>query len=156
MLVIVWPAAGVLLFALCVTPPRAWLWLLTLQLAIELLNDFAHAVDFNTRWSVVFAVADSVDAIVGATIARRFILAAALPRISQVIVFFAAVAIGAGASGILGAFGAAHVLKDVSYLHQWQLWWAGNWLGSLAIAPVALTWAVRWQSPDCSTSCEIA
>ncbi len=115
---------------------------------IEILNSFAHAVDFKTQWSVVFAAANSVDAIVGATIARRFILAAALPRISQVIVFFAAAAIGAGASGVLGAFGAVHVMTDVSYFHQWQLWWTGNWLGSLAVAPVALTWAVRWQSPE--------
>ena len=148
MLVIVWPAAGVLLFALCVTPPRAWLWLLSVQLAIEILNSYAQAVDFKPYWSVVFAAADSVDAMVGATIARRFILAAALPRIRQVIVFFAAAALGAGASGILGAFGAVHELTDVSYLHQWQLWWAGNWLGSLAVAPVALTWAVRWRSPE--------
>jgi len=39
------------------------------------------------------------------------------------------------------------VLPDASYLNQWQLWWSGNWLGPLAIAPVVFTWSMRWRMP---------
>jgi hypothetical protein len=34
--------------------------------------------------------------------------------------------------------------------HQWQLWWAGNWLGSLCLVPVALTWWIRFRIPALS------
>jgi integral membrane sensor domain MASE1 len=64
----------------------------------------------------------------------------AQPRIRQVIAFFAAAGLGAAVSALIGAFCAVHVLTDENYFHQWRVWWAGNWMGSLEIAPVALTW----------------
>ncbi len=148
MLVIIWPAAGLGLMALFLSRPRDWPWLIALQFGIEVLVDWARAAQFQAGWSVLFAAADSVDAIIGATLARRWIRQAALPRIRQVLAFFAACGLGAAASALLGALGAVHALTDANYLHQWQLWWAGNWLGSLAIAPVALTWIIRWHRPE--------
>lgn len=110
--------------------------------------DYLLAQQFRLGWSVLFATANSVDAIVGATLSIHLIRQPAQPRIRQVIAFFAAAGLGAAASALIGAFTAVHVLADENYLHQWQLWWAGNWLGSLAITPVALTWAIRWRLPD--------
>ncbi len=148
MLVIIWPAAGLLLMALFLTRPRDWPWLIALQLCIEVLVDWVRAPQFQAGWSILFAAADSVDGIVGATLARRWVRHAALPRIRQVLAFFGASGLGAAASAALGALGAVNALTDVNYLHQWQLWWAGNWLGSLAIVPVALTWTIRWHRPE--------
>jgi signal transduction histidine kinase len=147
-LVIIWPAAGLLLVALFLAPPRIWIWLLSLQLCLGVLIDYLLAQQFRLAWSVLFAMANSVDAVVGATLAIRLIQQPAQPRIRQVIAFFAAAALGAAASASIGAFCAIHVLTDGNYLHQWQVWWAGNWMGSLAITPVALTWAVRLRLPD--------
>lgn len=147
-LVIIWPAAGLLLVALFLAPPRIWIWLLLLQLSIGVLVTYLLSRHFTLGWAVMYAVADSLDAIVGATLAIRLIRQPAQPRIRQVIAFFAAAGLGAAASALIGAFCAVHVLTDANYWHQWQLWWAGNWLGSLAIAPVALTWAIRWRLPD--------
>jgi integral membrane sensor domain MASE1 len=147
-LVIIWPAAGLLLAALFLAPPRIWIWLLSLQLGIGVLVTYLLTQHFRLGWAVLYAAANSVDAIVGATIAIRLIRQPAQPRIRQVIAFFAAAGLGAAASALLGAFCAVHVLTDPNYWHQWQLWWAGNWLGSLAITPVALTWAIRWRLPD--------
>lgn len=148
MLVIVWPGAGLLFMALFLTPRRHWIWLLALQLCIEIAVDWARAPRFQAGWSLLFAAADSVDGLVGASLARLWVSHAALPRIRQVLAFFGASALGAGASAVIGAFGGISVLADASYLHQWQLWWAGNWLGSLTIVPVALTWTVRWHRPE--------
>jgi len=147
-LVIIWPAAGLLLVALYLTPPRIWIWLLSLQLTLAVLIDYLLAQQWRLGWSVLFATADSLDAVVGATLAIRLIRQPAQPRIRQVIAFFGAAGLGAAASALVGAFCAVHVLTDENYFHQWQLWWAGNWLGSLATTPVALTWAVRWRLPD--------
>ena len=61
--------------------------------------------------------------------------------------FFGAVALGSAASAVLGALGTVSMLAGAHYLREWQLWWAGNWLGSLSIAPVVLCWAVRWRAP---------
>jgi signal transduction histidine kinase len=149
-LVIIWPASGLMLAALYFMPWRTWGWFIGLQLGAEVAIDYLRAEDFHILWSVMFAAADSLDAIVGALLARRFIPQAQLPRIRQVVAFFGAAAVGSGASAVLGAFCAVNVLSDASYLHQWQLWWAGNWLGSLAITPVALAWAVRWRLPELS------
>jgi signal transduction histidine kinase len=147
-LVIIWPAAGLLLVALFLAPPRIWIWLLSLQLGIGVLVTYLLTQHFRLGWAVIYAAADSLDGIVGATLAIRLIPQPAQPRIRQVIAFFAAAGLGAAASALIGAFCAVHVLTDASYWHQWQLWWAGNWLGSLAITPVALTWAIRWRLPD--------
>jgi signal transduction histidine kinase len=147
-LVIIWPTAGLLLVALFLTPRRLWLWLLGLQLSVGVLVDYLLAEQYQLSWSVLFSAANSLDALVGASIATRLIRQPTQPRIRQVLGFFAAAALGAAASAVVGAFCAIHVLPDANYVHQWQVWWAGNWLGSLAIAPVALTWAIRWRLPD--------
>jgi signal transduction histidine kinase len=44
---------------------------------------------------------------------------------------------------MVGAFATTHLLSGPDYLREWQLWWAGNWLGSLCIAPIVMGWAVR-------------
>ena len=60
----------------------------------------------------------------------------------------AAVALGSAASAVLGAFGSVQPLGSTHYLREWQLWWAGNWLGSLCVAPVIMAWAVRFRKPE--------
>ncbi len=144
-LVIVWPASGFLFVCLFVTPRRNWWPLLVAQLTIELLVDLGRAPRFQMGWSALFAAADSVDAMVGALIAQRLIPKVAVPRVAQVLLFLLATCLGSSASGLLGGLAAMRALHDPSYLHQWQLWWAGNWLGSVAIAPMVFNWAIRWR-----------
>jgi integral membrane sensor domain MASE1 len=139
-----------LLAALFLTSARVWTWLLGLQWLIGIGVDYLLAERFHPFWSTMFVAADSLDGAVGASVATFLIRQPAQPRIRQVLGFFAAAGLGAAASALLGALCAVNVLGDANYLHQWQIWWAGNWLGSLAIAPVVLTWAVRWRLPDLS------
>jgi PAS domain S-box-containing protein len=141
-LTIIWPAAGVLLAVLFFSPLRLWPALMITALACEIAVGFAQTRGF----SIVFPLANLTDGVVGALLTRQVVPDPGSPRLSQVGAFFITSAIGAAAGALVGAWGAVHATAP--YWHQWQLWWAGNWLGSLTMAPVALTWAVRLLAPE--------
>jgi signal transduction histidine kinase len=63
-----------------------------------------------------------------------------------VLLFIAAVAVGAAASALVGAFATTRTLGTPEYVRELQIWWAGNWLGSLCVAPIVMGWAVRWRA----------
>jgi signal transduction histidine kinase len=145
-LTIIWPAAGMLFMALWFSPRRNWVWILGVQMAVELTIDGLRSAYFNWHQYVPYILANSLDAIVGALIARRLMATPQIPRIRHVLQFLGAVALGSAASAVLGALGSVQLLGSAHYLREWQLWWAGNWLGSLCVAPVVMAWAVRWRT----------
>jgi signal transduction histidine kinase len=150
-LTIMWPASGLLLVALWSSPTRSWIWILMIQLIVQMAIYFAYAGRIHWQWGVMFAVANSVDAIVGAVVARRLIAAPSLRQIRQVLQLIASIALGAAASAILGAFASIHTSVGTHFFRQWQLWWANSWLGSLFLAPVLLTWALQRPVPGDSS-----
>jgi signal transduction histidine kinase len=144
-LVIIWPAAGLLFVALRFSPRRNWIWIVVVQVTVEIVIDvvrFGHFIWFPYG---LFILANSIDGIVGALVANRLVATPEIPRVRHALQFFAAVALGAAASAVVGGFASA-AAGQVQYLHDWQLWWAGNWLGSLCIAPVVTGWAVKWRT----------
>ena len=146
----IWPATGLLFMALWFSPRRNWIWILGVQIAVEMAIDVARADHFSMREYGPFVLASSLGGIVAALIARRLMAAPEIPRVRHVLQFMAAVALGAAASASVGALAGAESLGVADYLRAWQLWWAGNWLGSLCIAPVVMGWAVRWRAPELS------
>ena len=149
-LTIIWPAAGLLFMALLMSPRRFWIWIVALQVAVELSVSAFHSDHFTILEYAPYALANSLDGIVGASIASRIMVDPQIPGIKNVLRFIAAVAIGAAASAVVGAFAAAHALGGAHYLREWQLWWAGNWLGSLCIAPVLMGWIIRFRAREFS------
>jgi signal transduction histidine kinase len=149
-LTIMWPAAGLLFMALWLAPRRRWPWLLGIQLSIEMASGAMRVEHFTFATYVPFALANSIDGMVGALIASRLIATPRVPSLRNVLLFIAAVAVGAAASAIVGAFGSAHRFGGAEYLREWQIWWAGNWLGSLCTAPIIMGWAVRWHARQLS------
>jgi signal transduction histidine kinase len=149
-LTILWPAAGILFMALWQAPRRNWILILGVQMCVEFAIAAVHSDHFTFRQYTPFVLANSLDAIVGALVARRLMATPAIPRIRHVLQFFAAVALGAAAGAVLGAFGWAKPLGGAHYLHDWQLWWAGNWLGSLCVAPVVMAWTIRLRMREVS------
>ncbi len=147
-LTIIWPAAGLLLTVLYLLPVRQWIWIVPLQLAAEVGIAQLRIPGQPLGWTTLFPFANLADAAVGALLAKWWFNDATLPRVRGVLQFIAAAAAGAATGALLGAYGAVHALEDATYLHQWQLWWAGNWLGSLTIAPAVFTWTIRWNTPD--------
>jgi signal transduction histidine kinase len=148
LLTIIWPAAGLLFMALWFSPRRNWIWILGVQIAVELVIDGVRSDHFTLLRYGPYILANSLDAIVGATIAKRVIAVPFLPKVRHVLQFFAAVAVGAAASAMLGAVGSLRSGHEFPYLREWQLWWAGNWLGSLCMAPVIISWAVRFRKRE--------
>jgi signal transduction histidine kinase len=149
-LTILWPAAGLLFMALWFAPRRNWIWIFGVQMTVEIVFAVVRADQFTWAEYAPFVLANSLDATVGALVARRLMTTPEIPRIRHVLQFIAAVALGAAASAVLGAFGATESLGGGHYLREWQLWWAGNWLGSLCTAPVVMAWAIRWRTRELS------
>lgn len=145
-LTIIWPAAGLLFMALLLAPRRFWIWIVATQVTVEIAVSALHAEHFSIFEYAPFALANSIDGMVGAAVASRIMDFPQIPRIKNVLRFIASVAIGAAASAILGAFASTHTLGGAHYLREWQLWWAGNWLGSLCIAPVLMGWIIRFRA----------
>src|SRR5882757_1502792 len=147
-LTIMWPAAGLLFMALWLAPRRRWVWILAVQLIVELLADAATSDHYTLRGYLPFALANSLDGMVGAFVASRLIATPRAPRLRNVLLFIASIAIGSAAGAVVGAFATTHMLGGPEYLRELQLWWAGNWLGSLCIAPIVMGWAVRLRARE--------
>jgi signal transduction histidine kinase len=144
-LTIIWPAAGLLFMALWFSPRRNWLWILGVQIAVELALDAARSQSAHWQLYIQYSLANSLDAVVGALIARRLMATPQIPRLKHVLQFLAAVSLGSAASAVLGAVDSSQSW-GAHYLRDWQLWWAGNWLGSLCVAPVVMGWTFRLRS----------
>ena len=146
-LTIMWPSAGLLFMALWLSPRRNWIWILAVQLAIELSASALQSGHFRFATYVPFAVANSIDGMVGAFVASRLIETPRVPRMRNVLLFIASVAIGAAVSALVGGYADdAHARRTPEYVRELQIWWAGNWLGSLCIAPIVMGWAVRFHA----------
>jgi signal transduction histidine kinase len=145
-LTIIWPAAGLLFMALWLSPRRNWIWILGIQLTIELSASAIQSDHFRFATYITFALANSIDGMVGAFVASRLIDTPRVPRMRNVLLFIAAVAVGAAASALVGAYGTTHAFGGADYVRECQIWWAGNWLGSLCIAPIVMGWAVRFHA----------
>jgi signal transduction histidine kinase len=142
-LTIIWPAAGLLFVGLWLSPLRNWIWLLLIQVAVELCINMVYAEHFTFSRHATFALANSIDGIVAALVAKRLMRDRRVPRLRNVFLFLAATAIGATVSAVLGAVGSVHTLGGAEYWSEWQLWWGGCWLGSVCVAPVLMGWTIR-------------
>jgi signal transduction histidine kinase len=134
--------------ALWFSPRRNWIWIVGVQVAAEIAIDLVRFDHIDWRTYGPFIIANSLDGIVGAFLAGRLMVTPEIPRIRHVLQLLAAVALGAAASAVVGAFGATQPLGAARYFREWQLWWAGNWLGCLCIAPGVMGWAVRWHTRE--------
>ena len=101
-LTIMWPAAGLLFMALWLAPRRRWIWILGIQVTIELLAGAVKSDHFSFREYLPFVLANSLDAMAGAWVASRLIPTPRTPRMRNVLLFIASVAVGAAASAVVG------------------------------------------------------
>ena len=145
---IMWPASGLLLVALICSPKRNWKWIFAVQIGVHLAIYFFVATRDHWSWGPVFVAADSLSGLVAASLARRFIPTPATPRVAQILILIGAMALGAAVSAVVGGYASIHTAPPgVQFLRQWQIWLANNWLGSMFLAPVLLSWFVRWRVP---------
>src|ERR1700722_10671259 len=70
-LTILWPASGLLFMALWFSPRRNWIWIFGVQMTVEIVFAVVRADQFTWAEYAPFVLANSLDATVGALVARR-------------------------------------------------------------------------------------
>ena len=146
-LTVIWPSAGLLMAVLYLAPLRRWPAFIALQLACEYAIGLLMRELTLPGGLVLFMLANTSDAVVGALIARSPFWRVSQVRITQAVQLLLATAAGASVSATLGATVAVQFYGSDHYALQWQLWWVGNWLGSISVAPPVIYWTLAARRP---------
>ena len=133
----VWPPTGLALAAVWLFGRRAVVGVLLGAFA-------ANASLGEPLWVAAgIAVGNTLEAVVGASLLRRFGFDGRLARSRDVVALFGALAIAPVVSATIGVafLGAGAVQPAGSLAGLWWLWWLGDALGGLVFAPLLLVWA---------------
>ena len=135
----VWPPAGIALAAFTALGSRVWPGVFMAAFLANAMADEPSAVAF------FIACGNTAAGLVGAQVLRALRFDGALER-SRDVVSLLAVTIGSTLiSATVGtmALGIGAVISWPSSDSVWRLWWSGDSLGILIVAPVLLTWFNR-------------
>src|SRR5262245_35383579 len=131
---VMWPSSGLAFVALWLMPLRLWPALLVVQFIVEFSVGAVLLDPFRPGLAALYPVANGVEAMVGAVIVRRVVGDTVHLRTRQILQVVFAMGLGAVAGATLGAFvnttTFAGQFTVIEYLHQAQIWWAGDWLGA--------------------------
>ena len=135
----VWPPTGIALAALLLFGSRAWPGI---ALGAFLANATANA-PLGTAAGI--ALGNTLEALLGAWLLRRLVgFDKALERVQDVL---GLVVLAAGVSTMVSAtIGATSLCLGglrpwTAYPALWSVWWLGDAMGNLVVAPVLLSWA---------------
>ncbi len=133
----VWPPTGIALAAILLLGYRVWP---AIAVGAFLANITANE-PFGTALGIT--VGNTLEALTGAWLLRRFIFDSSLSRLKDVLllVFFAAFA-STAISATLGVFSLClgNLQPWENFLQLWLLWWVGDAAGALIVAPLILIW----------------
>src|SRR5919198_1597529 len=130
----VWAPSVIALVALLLLGGRFWPAVAVGAFSANLVSGAGAPV------AAAIAVGNTLEAVAGAALLRRFGFSPRLARIRDVLVF---VLLAAAASAAIAATNGATVLRIASQLHgsygsSWVLWWFGDSAGILIVAPFLL------------------
>lgn len=133
----VWPPTGFALAAVVLLGRRA--------VPGILLGAFAANATAGEPWWVAAGIAagNTLEAVVGAAVLARYGFDASLARLRDVTALITAIAIASCVSATIGvAFLVAGGLQPLSAAPAlWPVWWIGDALGGLIVAPLILVWS---------------
>jgi PAS domain S-box-containing protein len=133
-----WPNSGLYLSCLLRTPPGRWWVIAAAAVGANLTSDVAvHGQWLST--ALGFALANTVEAVVGAALVRYLFGASArLDDLRRVLTLFAITALVSTPIG--GLIGAATVSAAYAapFPLTWKVWWVADALGVLITAPLVL------------------
>ena len=135
------PSAGVTLAALVLTPVRMWPIVLAAAASAEVIVDLSHDIPLDT--SLGYALANTVEPLVGATLLRRFAPALDLGRLAGLLTFIACAVVASPAVGAV--IGATNNQLDggTEWGDFWLSWWIGDGLGVLVVGSAVLAVTAR-------------
>lgn len=135
-----WLPSGWFVAVLLLHRTRHWPFFVMAAIAANLAFDLVH--DKPARVSLLFATGNSLEALTGAWLVRR--LVAFTPRlvtIAEVVRFFVYSALlSTTVSAFVGATVITKLLGGSDFWGIWRLWWSGDLMGILLVAPVVLAW----------------
>lgn len=139
-----WPPSGIYIGVLFFVPPRRWPWFI----AAATLANLASDIGWHQKpplVSIGFVLANSVEAIVGATLFQRFRDPPFTLRSRRHVLLGMPLATLAAACG--ATIGAAIVCfwqPTAQYFPTWAVWWSSDVMGMLLIGPLVVA-ALRRQ-----------
>jgi signal transduction histidine kinase len=135
---LVWPPTGLALAALLLGSPRLWPGV---ALGAFLANVTTPGVGVLTAAAI--AAGNTLEAVVGAVLVRRGSFRPQLDRTSDVVRFaLGGCGVGTAVSATVGALTlcAAGVVPARALPHTFSVWWVGDAMGALLVAPALLSW----------------
>jgi signal transduction histidine kinase len=134
----VWPPTGIALVALCLRGLGLWPAIAAAAFAV-------NATAGIPLWSAaIIAAGNTLEAVAGAALLRRAGFDSRLERLGDVFLLVGLAALASttisATFGLLAAL-LGHVRVGESYLGFWSVWWVGDSLGDLLVAPFLFAWA---------------
>ncbi|HMF27310.1 MAG TPA: MASE1 domain-containing protein, partial [Candidatus Cybelea sp.] len=144
----VWPPTGIALAALLLWGYRAWPGIFVGALA-------SNAIMAEPLWTAaMIATGNTLAPVFGCFLLRLFKFENSLDRVRDVLLltlFGAAIAMTVSATNGVAALALARIVSWHAFGSVWWVWWAGDAMGVLFIAPPLLTWiagAARKERPE--------
>jgi signal transduction histidine kinase len=139
----VWPPTGIALAALVLR--GTWLWP-AVSLAALVVN---VGTGIPIWGAAIIAAGNTLEAVVGASLLRRFGFDPRLGRLRDVLLLVGCAALGStliSATFGVAAAALANLPRADSYPVFWAVWWVGDAMGDLLIGPLICVWAwpTRW------------
>ena len=138
----VWPPTGIALAALVLRGTHLWPAVALAALAVNLTTGIPI-------WgAAIIATGNTLEALVGAVLLQRFSFDRRLARVRDILLL---VGVAAFFSTLISAtFGVAaaalaSLKRAESYPVFWAVWWVGDAMGDLLIAPLICVWALPWR-----------
>jgi diguanylate cyclase (GGDEF)-like protein len=140
----VWPPSGIALAALLLLGNRAWpgAWL-----GASLVN---LTVAQSPALAIVIATGNTLEALAGAALVRRFIgIPRRFERGREVVIFVVIAAASCAIAATVAVAGLAigGSVSPPEIFHNWWTWWQGDLTGIIIVAPLILSWSLRRAAP---------
>ena len=140
----VWPPSGIAVASALLLGSRVWpgIWI-----GAFLAN---VAVEASVVSAVIIATGNTLEALIGAALIRRFVGGrGALERPEHVFRFIALAAVSASvaATAGVGSVVLGHDLALGPALRNWWTWWEGDFTGIIVVAPLILSWSAAGGAP---------
>jgi signal transduction histidine kinase len=136
---LVWPPTGLALAALLLGSLRLWP---AIAVAAFVVNATTPGV--GPLVAALIAVGNTLEAVVGASLVRRHAFRAQLDSTRDVVRFtFFGAAVATSVSATFGALAlrAGGLIPTGALFATWRVWWIGDAMGALVVAPALLCWA---------------
>jgi diguanylate cyclase (GGDEF)-like protein/PAS domain S-box-containing protein len=150
----IWPASGMALAILLLSPRRRWLHLLAVVFVVNAAGNWSGGNSLLV--SLGFALANTLEALLAAWVLTHFCGSKiTFGRTAEILALFGVAIASNGITALLGAAVPA-LAFGAPFLSAWWLWWTADGLGIILVTTVIVTWATDHHVPRSSSPARLA